>query len=62
MNKEKVERNKLILKCIEEGKTYTEIMAIFSLKSKGNIYQIVKRDKDRKAVLSLSTGKDRQRT
>ena len=45
---EKIERNKLILKLRKEGWTYTQIMKEFDLKSKGNIYQIIKRDKDKK--------------
>lgn len=45
--KEKTARNQAILKLWKNKVTYTEIMKEFNLKSKGNIWQIVAREKKR---------------
>lgn len=55
MRSEKFERNKLIVKLIKNGWTYSKVANEMGFKSKGTVYDIIKRHKDEKSVRDLST-------
>lgn len=57
MSHEKIERNKLIVKLIEENWSYEEVRKEVGLKSKATVYHIYKRYLENKGISSLSTRK-----